>query len=277
MILLALHESQGGQYNENKGGELKWLRRYEPYSRVNPPTFAQRGINSFIVLRKVFSSNLAHLSLVFFWISTIHSNGAYFSNYDIWLKDPVDYYASAQIVDPLIHQDILNSDIGDLYFQGIDITSGIFQLWRGTGIITDIDMQYACSASLIGTMISMVGSYFHLHISYYPGVASPVYKKFKSLCSHHLSLLFGLSSIIWGAHEYHIGMPANGLLDSGITPTSIGRSEDLLIWPARAQPSPPASFLISQDKILLAMLAHHFYVGILFILGGLIALALRGE
>ena len=269
MILLALHESQGGQYNENKGGELKWLRRYEPYSRVNPPTFAQRGINSFIVLRKVFSSNLAHLSLVFFWISTIHSNGAYFSNYDIWLKDPVDYYASAQIVDPLIHQDILNSDIGDLYFQGIDITSGIFQLWRGTGIITDIDMQYACSASLIGTMISMVGSYFHLHISYYPGVASPVYKKFKSLCSHHLSLLFGLSSIIWGAHEYHIGMPANGLLDSGITPTSIGRSEDLLIW--------PASFLISQDKILLAMLAHHFYVGILFILGGLIALALRGE
>ena len=219
----------------------------------------------------------------------MHSNGAYFSNYDIWLKDPVDYYASAQIVEPLIHQDILNSDIGDLYFQGIDITSGIFQLWRASGIITDIDMQYACSASLIGTMISMVGSYFHLHISYYSfslsffiylfpllGVGSvafyfysPVYKKFKSLCSHHLSLLFGLSSIIWGAHEYHIGMPANALLDSGITlsfsflSTSIGRSEDL--------------FLFLNMKILLAMLAHHFYVGILFILGGLIALALRGE
>ena len=187
----------------------------------------------------------------------MQNHGAYFSNYDIWLKDPVDYYASAQIVSPLIHQDILNSDIGDLYFQGIDIRGGIFQLWRATGIITDIDMQYASCASLIGVMISMLGSYFHLHISYYPGLASPVYKKFKSLCSHHLSLLFGLSSIIWGAHEYHIAKPANRLLDSGITPTSMGSSEDLTVAQGGRQP------------------AHHFYVGILFILGGLIALALR--
>ena len=215
----------------------------------------------------------------------MHTHGAYFSNYDIWLKDPVDYYASAQIVSPLIHQDILNSDIGDLYFQGIDIRGGIFQLWRATGIITDIDMQYASCASLIGVMISMLGSYFHLHISYYSflfsGTPSPVYKKFKSLCSHHLSLLFGLSSIIWGAHEYHIGMPANGLLDSGITltSTSIGTSEDLFLFlnMKMSNDQSTASFLISQDKILLAMLAHHFYVGILFILGGLIALALRGE
>ena len=197
----------------------------------------------------------------------MHTHGAYFSNYDIWLKDPVDYYASAQIVSPLIHQDILNSDIGDLYFQGIDIRSGIFQLWRGTGIITDIDMQYGGTASLSGTMISIVGSYFHLHISYYPGVASPLYKKFKSLCSHHLSLLFGLSSIIWGAHEYHIGMRANRLLDSGITPTSIGSSQDLFFRCAgRSRGGRPS---------LLA--AHHFYVGILFIVGALIALSLRGR
>ena len=224
--------------------------------------------------RKVFSSNLAHLSLVFFWISTINYHLAYFSNYHIWLKDPVTYYASAQIVSPLIHEDILNSDIGDLYFQGIDITSGIFQLWRGTGIITDIDMQYACSASLIGTMISIVGSYFHLHISYYPGHAlhSAVYKKFKSLCSHHLSLLFGLSSIIWGAHEYHITIPANRLLDSGIGPTCIASSEDLFF---KAIALSGLGSLLVPTSSRGHIPAHHFYVGILFIVGGLIALPLR--
>ena len=41
-----------------------------------------------LIARKVFSSNLAHLSLVFFWISGMHLHGAYLSNYDIWLKIP---------------------------------------------------------------------------------------------------------------------------------------------------------------------------------------------
>ena len=50
--------------------------------------FDMQQSSQFLVTRKVFSSNVAHLSLVFFWISSMHLNGAYFSNYDIWLKDP---------------------------------------------------------------------------------------------------------------------------------------------------------------------------------------------
>jgi photosystem I P700 chlorophyll a apoprotein A1 len=160
-------------------------------------------------------------------------------------------------VSPLVHQDILNSDVGGFYFQGIAITSGVFQLWRAAGIVTNVDMQCASSASLTGVVISMLGSYFHFHISYYPGLASPVYRKFKSLCLHHLSLLFGLGSIAWAAHQYHIAGPINRLLDSGITPASMGSPQDLTL--AQGGPQP----------------AHHFYVGVLFILAGLIALALR--
>merc|ERR1711972_166875 len=218
--------------------------------------------------RKVFSSNLAHLSLVFFWLGAMHVHGAYFSNYGAWLKDPVHCYPSAQIVSPLVHQDILNSDVGGFYFQGIAITSGVFQLWRGAGMVTHVDMQCACAASLIGTVISLLGSYFHFHISYYPGVASPIYRKFKSLSLHHLSLLFGLGSIAWAAHQYHIAVPINRLLDSGITPASIGSPQDLLFRCAGGAPT---------GKVLSGVAAHHFYVGILFILAGLIALALRGR
>jgi photosystem I P700 chlorophyll a apoprotein A1 len=148
-------------------------------------------------------------------------------------------------VSPLVHQDILNSDVGGFYFQGIAITSGVFQLWRAAGIVTNVDMQCASSASLIGVVISMLGSYFHFHISYYPGLASPVYRKFKSLCLHHLSLLFGLGSIAWAAHQYHIAGPINRLLDSGITPASMGSPQDLSV--AQGGPQP----------------AHHFYVGVL--------------
>merc|ERR1712061_218104 len=218
--------------------------------------------------RKVFSSNLAHLSLVFFWLGAMHVHGAYFSNYGAWLKDPVHCYPSAQIVSPLVHQDILNSDVGGFYFQGIAITSGLFQLWRSSGIVTNVDMQCAAAASLIGTVISLLGSYFHFHISYYPSVASPIYRKFKSLSLHHLSLLFGLGSIAWAAHQYHIAVPINRLLDSGITPASMGSPQDLLFRCAGGAPT---------GKVLSGVAAHHFYVGILFILAGLIALALRGR
>ena len=57
-----------------------------------------------------------HLALLFFFISGIHFDGAYFSNHHIWLKDAKDYNASAHLLWSLIGQDILNSDIG-LFFK----------------------------------------------------------------------------------------------------------------------------------------------------------------
>ena len=41
------------------------------------------------------------------------------------------------------------------------------------------------------------------------------YKKFNSLSIHHLVILVGLSCISCAAHQIHISLPANPLLDSG--------------------------------------------------------------
>lgn len=76
----------------------------------------------FLILR-VFSSNLAHLSLVFFWLAGMHFHGAYFSNYDIYLKDPKHYLPTAHLVWGLIGQDILNSDISQSHL-GIRLKYG---------------------------------------------------------------------------------------------------------------------------------------------------------
>ena len=224
----------------------------------------------------------------------MHFHGAYFSNYDIWLKDPKHYFPSALSVWSLIAQDILNSDIGN-YFQGIHITSGIFQLWRSTGIIRQIHLKYACSASLIGTIISLGGSYFHMHISC--STLSPLYVKFKSLSIHHLSLLFGLSCISWCGHQIHISVPPNRLLDSGIDPVVIPCPQALLythliqIILPRFSEGPlvnfswnlpkgvsilPSSALFlnsSTGRVFLGQVrAHHFYLGIVFITSGVIGL-----
>jgi photosystem I P700 chlorophyll a apoprotein A1 len=253
----------------------------------------------------IFSSNLAHLSLVFFWITGMHFHGAYFSNYDICLKDPKHYLPTAHLVWSLL-QDILNSDISQLIsgiritsgialLQDIHITSGIFQLWRSEGIITQIHLKYACSASLIGTIISLAASYFHMHISSFS--TSSFYKKFKSLSYHHLSLLFGLSSISWSAHQIHISLPPNRLLDSGIDPVVIPCPQDFLfkdlieiILPGFSiRPLVNFSCYLAQAKgvsilgctgkllnsstrgvFLAQVTAHHFYIGIVFITSSVI-------
>ena len=120
-------------------------------------------------------------------------HGAYLSNYMNWLKDPGDYLPSAHLVwtDIGIAQHILNSDTFSPY-QGIIITSGIFNIWRSSGIISSIHLKYGCLASLIGTPSSLAPSYFYSHISAALANYHTTY--------HHYTLFFGLSSISWCGH-----------------------------------------------------------------------------
>jgi len=232
--------------------------------------------------RKVFSSNLAHLSLVFFWLGGMHFHGAYFSNYSAWLKDPKHCIPLAQLVWSIVGQDILLRDVGG-YFQGIDITSGLFQLWRSSGMITQTQLKYAClGASLLGTVICILGSYFHMHISW---PSSWYYMKFKSLSAHHLFVLFGLGSISWAGHLFHISMPVNRILDSGVDPALIDITtttfRDLLFRDLMQTVFPYGSSVSifevglnpSTGGVFLSQVtAHHFYVGVVSIIGGLIRL-----
>ena len=85
--------------------------------------------------------------------------------------------------------------------QGISITSGLFQLWREQGFINIIHLKYGACASLFGTLISLGGSYFHMHLSdllRYVNILA-----LRALASHHLSLLFGLGSISWCGHQVY--------------------------------------------------------------------------
>eukprot|EP00978_Attheya_sp_CCMP212_P047726 scaffold425542_cov617-Attheya_sp.AAC.1 len=49
-----------------------------------------------------------------------------------WLTDPIGIKQSSQVVWPIVGQEILNADVGG-NFQGIQTTSGWFQMWRAEG------------------------------------------------------------------------------------------------------------------------------------------------
>jgi len=206
--------------------------------------------------RQVLSSNLAHISLVFFWLGGMLFHGAYLSNYSAWLKDPKNCVASAQMVWSLVGQHILNSDVGG-YFQGIHITSGLFSLWCSQGIMCQLHLKYGCAASLLGTIVSLAASYIQIQLY---ALGTGFYKKFKTILVHHIAILFGLGSISWSGHQVHIAYPLNRLLDSGIDPAVMPSPQDLLSYDLVVG-------LMSTESVA----AHHLYLGIVFIASGLLA------
>nr|AYO28049.1 photosystem I P700 chlorophyll a apoprotein A1 [Synura petersenii] len=177
------------------------------------------------VSRKIFSAHFGQLSIIFLWLSGMHFHGAYFSNYTSWLLNPLQIKPSAQSVYPIIGQEILNADVGG-NFQGIQITSGFFQIWRAEGVTTQQQLYCIALGSLAMSALMLFAGWFHYH------KAAPKLSWFQnaeSMLNHHLSGLLGLGSLSWAGHEIHIGNPINKLLDAGMDPKDLPDPHELLI------------------------------------------------
>merc|ERR1712159_560255 len=98
------------------------------------------------------------------------------------------------------------------------ITSGFFQLWRSNGLISMIHLKYAATAAATGSILCLLGAYFHMHINY----STPhFFRKFKCLAIHHIALFLGFGSLAWSAHQIHISLPFNRFLDAAVDPAMI--------------------------------------------------------
>ena len=177
------------------------------------------------VSRKIFSAHFGQLAIIFLWVGGMHFHGAYFSNYTAWLMNPLQIKPSAQSVWPIVGQEILNADVGG-NFQGIQITSGFFQIWRAEGVTTQQQLYCIALGSLVMAGLMLFAGWFHYH------KAAPKLEWFQnaeSMLNHHLSGLLGLGSLSWAGHQIHIGNPINKLLDSGMDPKDLPDPHELLI------------------------------------------------
>nr|YP_010485012.1 photosystem I P700 apoprotein A1 [Hypnea cervicornis]UVW80706.1 photosystem I P700 apoprotein A1 [Hypnea cervicornis] len=177
------------------------------------------------VSRKIFSAHFGQLAVIFLWLSGMYFHGARFSNYVAWLTNPTNIKPSAQIVWPIVGQEILNGDVGG-GFQGIQITSGFFQLWRASGITTESQLYATAIGGLVMSALMVFAGWFHYH------KAAPKLEWFQnveSMMNHHLSGLLGLGCLSWSAHQIHISLPINKLLDAGVSPQEIPLPHEFLL------------------------------------------------
>nr|YP_010851449.1 photosystem I P700 apoprotein A1 [Echinothamnion hookeri]WGH14291.1 photosystem I P700 apoprotein A1 [Echinothamnion hookeri] len=177
------------------------------------------------VSRKIFSAHFGQLAIIFLWLSGMYFHGAKFSNYIAWLSNPTIIKPSAQVVWPIVGQEILNADVGG-GFQGLQITSGFFQLWRSSGITTELELYATAIGGLLMSLLMIFAGWFHYH------KAAPKLEWFQnveSMMNHHLAGLLGLGCLGWSGHQIHIALPINKLLDSGVSPQEIPLPHEFMI------------------------------------------------
>jgi len=241
------------------------------------------------ISRKIFSAHFGQLGVIFIWLSGMYFHGARFSNYEAWLTDPTHIKPSAQVVWPVVGQEILNGDVGG-GFQGIQITSGFFQLWRASGITSELQLYSTAIGGLVMAAAMFFAGWFHFH------KAAPKLEWFQnveSMLNHHLAGLLGLGSLAWAGHQIHVSLPINKLLDSGVDPKEIPLPHEFLLnrefmaqfYPSFAKGLTPfftvhwgeySDFLTFQGGLnpvtgglwLTDQAHHHLAIAVLFIVAG---------
>ncbi|KAK9080980.1 hypothetical protein Scep_031013 [Stephania cephalantha] len=241
------------------------------------------------ISRKVFSAHFGQLSIIFLWLSGMYFHGARFSNYEAWLSDPTHIGPSAQVVWPIVGQEILNGDVGG-GFRGIQITSGFFQLWRASGVTNELQLYCTAIGALVFAALMLFAGWFHYHKAA-PKLAW--FQDVESMLNHHLAGLLGLGSLGWAGHQVHVSLPINEFLDAGVDPKEIPLphefilNRDLLaqLYPSFAEGATPfftlnwskyGEFLTFRGGLdpvtgglwLTDIAHHHLAIAILFLVAG---------
>jgi photosystem I P700 chlorophyll a apoprotein A1 len=181
------------------------------------------------VSRKIFSAHFGHLAVVFVWLSGMYFHGARFSNYESWLADPTHIKPSAQVVWPIVGQGILNGDVGG-GFHGIQITSGLFYLWRASGFTNSYQLYVTAIGGLVAAALMLFAGWFHYHKK---APKLEWFQNTESMLNHHLAGLLGLGSLSWAGHQIHVSLPINKLLDAGVAPKDIPLPHEFILDPSK--------------------------------------------
>jgi photosystem I P700 chlorophyll a apoprotein A1 len=162
------------------------------------------------VSRKIFSAHFGHLAVIFIWLSGAYFHGAKFSNYEAWLTDPTGIKPSAQVVWPIFGQGILNADVGG-GFHGIQITSGLFQLWRANGITNSFELYCTAIGALVMAALMLFAGWFHYHKR---APKLEWFQNVESMMNHHLAGLLGCGCLGYAGQQIHVSLPINACLDA---------------------------------------------------------------
>jgi len=159
--------------------------------------------------QKIFASHFGQLAIIFLWTSGNLFHVAWQGNFEAWTQDPLHVRPIAHAIwDPHFGQPAVESYTRGGASGPVNIaTSGLYQWWYTLGIRTNQDLyQGAIFLCLLAALFLFAG-WIHLQTKFRPSLSW--FKNAESRLNHHLSGLFGLSSLSWIGHLIHVAIPAS--------------------------------------------------------------------
>ena len=167
------------------------------------------SITEEILYQKIFASHFGQLAIIFLWTAGNIFHVSWQGNFEIFVKDPLH-------VRPIAHE-IWDPHFGrkafEAYTRGgrtipVNIaTSGVYQWWYTIGIRNNQDLYEGSIFLIFFSCIILFAGWIHSQKKFQPSVSW--FKNAESRLNHHLSGLFGVSSLAWTGHLIHVAIPAS--------------------------------------------------------------------
>mmetsp|Transcript_12935 Transcript_12935/g.22368 ORF Transcript_12935/g.22368 Transcript_12935/m.22368 type:complete len:737 (-) Transcript_12935:898-3108(-) len=167
------------------------------------------GITEENLYQKIFSSHFGHLAIIFLWTSGNLFHVAWQGNFEQWVKDPLNTRPIAHAIwDPHFGQRAVEAFTQAGASGPVNISySGVYQWWYTIGLRTNQELYSSAGFLLIVSGLFLVAGTLHLLPNFRPNLSW--FKDAESRLNHHLSALFGVSSLAWTGHLVHVAIPAS--------------------------------------------------------------------
>ena len=165
------------------------------------------GMSEENLYQKIFASHFGHLAIIFLWSSGNIFHVAWQGNFESWVLAPLKTKPIAHAIwDPHFGQTAVKAFTkGDMTYPTNVTYSGLYHWWYTIGMRTNIDLYQGALFLLILSTIFLFAGWLHLQPQFRPSLSW--FKNNESRLNHHLSGLFGVSSLAWTGHLVHVAIP----------------------------------------------------------------------
>jgi len=160
-----------------------------------------------ILYQKIFASHFGHLAIIFLWTAGNLFHVAWQGNFEQWILNPLKTKPIAHAIwDPHFGEPALKAFTkGGVTYPVNLATSGVYHWWYTIGMRTNNDLYFGSIGLICLAAVMLFAGWLHLQPRFKPSLSW--FKNNESRLNHHLSGLFGFSSIAWAGHLVHVAIP----------------------------------------------------------------------
>lgn len=157
--------------------------------------------------QKIFASHFGQLAIIFLWTSGNLFHVAWQGNFEAWGRNPLNVRPIAHAIwDPHFGQPAVEAFTRGGASGPVNIaTSGVYQWWYTIGLRSNQDLLLGSVTLSIAATALLFAGWLHLQPKFAPSLSW--FKNAESRLNHHLSGLFGVSSLAWTGHLVHVAIP----------------------------------------------------------------------